>query len=98
MPFATHEGRVCPERFNPQIREFELAHLVAGTLIGRFIAIHSFLPSVTFVRSREERQFRRLPVSGHEGVEVVMVPRILLRSENLFYGRLGVTRLSEAIR
>ncbi len=78
------------EDFNTQVGEIELAHFVAGTGVGGAIAVEGGLPSASFFCVGKEREVGRIPVSGHEGVEIVTVPGVLLDEEDVLDGGAGV--------
>src|SRR5580704_15753089 len=86
MPCAAHEGRVLTEDLDTEGGEFQPAHLMAGTGIRGFVAVERRLPAAGLLGSGEESQVGRVPVTGHEGVEVVMVPGLLLGAEDVLDG------------
>ena len=90
VPGAADEGRFRAEDFNTKIREIQLPHLVARAGVGGAITIERGLPSAGLFGVGEEREVGRIPVAGHEGVEVVMVPGVLLVEEDVLDGGAGV--------
>ena len=90
LPYAANERSVRPENFNTQIRKIQLSHFVAGTGVRSAIPLDRGLPSSGFFCPREERQVGRVPVAGHKGVKVVMIPGILLGQEDVLDGGFGI--------
>src|SRR5579862_3177399 len=62
---------------------------MARTPIRGLVAIEGRLPSSGLFGAGKESQVRRVPVTGREGVEVVMVPGVLLGAEDLLDGSVG---------
>lgn len=63
------------------------------TRVSRPVTIQRSLPSLIFFCSRKKREVRRLPVAGHESIQIVPIPGLLLRAENLFHLGLRTCRL-----
>src|SRR5215467_3766809 len=85
-PGAAHEGRFRAQHFDSQLGKVEIAHLVAGARISSLVAVERGLPAAGRFRIGEESEFGRVPVAGHECIEVVAVPGVLLGMENLLDG------------
>src|ERR1700728_3865494 len=47
------------------------------------VAIQRRLPACGLLAARKESQVWRVPVARHEAVQVVMIPRVLLRAQNV---------------
>src|ERR1700691_5732400 len=99
MPRSTDERRIGAQHFDAQRGELQLSHLVPRTRIRRAVTLERGLPSVTLVRAREKSQVRRIPVTSHEGVEIVAVPGVLLCVQHGLDGSLrGRQRISDFLR
>src|ERR1017187_8775527 len=86
MPGATDESRLWPQHFDAQVGELQRSHLMAGTRIGRLIAVQGRWPSTGLLGAGEESQVGGVPVSRHESVKVVMIPCVLLGAQDVFNG------------
>src|SRR5579862_175951 len=91
VPRAAHERSFGPEDLNAKIREIEFPHFVARTGVSRAIAIERSLPSARLFCIGKERELGRIPVAGHECVEIVTIPGVLLGEQNLLDTGAGVT-------
>src|SRR5713101_2249095 len=89
LPGTADEGRIRAQDLDAQAGEFQLSHLMPGARIGRAITFNRGLPSATFFRAGKERELRRIPVACHEGFQIVLVPRLLLRAEDVLHGSFG---------
>src|SRR5579863_4795392 len=89
MPRPTHESRVGAQHFDSQPGELQLAHFVPRTRVRCAVAVDRGLPSLALGGAGEKRQLRRIPVTGHEGLEIVAVPGVLLRAQYIFDGGLA---------
>src|ERR1035437_3338687 len=63
------------------------------TRIRCSIAVQRRLPSTGLFGASKEGQFRGVPVARHEAVEVVLVPGILLRAEDVLDGIIVRSRI-----
>ena len=86
VPRAAHESGFRTKHLNPQIGKIEFPHFMLWAVIHRFVALERRLPSVILFRAGEKGQFGRMPVTGHEAVEVVVIPCILLSVKHLLDG------------
>src|ERR1700747_844726 len=93
VPLPSDESRIGGEWFNLQAGKFQFAHLLAFALVGLAIAIKRALPPGRALCTRKERQLWRIPITCHEGLEIVTVPSILLIVEHLFDGRSDTGRV-----
>lgn len=82
MVFTADESGVRAERLDAEIREFQFAHVVPRARVGGAVVVEGLLPSAIFVAAREECQVGGVPVSGHEGLEIVTIPGVLLGVED----------------
>src|SRR5437899_2148489 len=67
---ATHQGVIGAEQLDRQLRERELAHLLALALVFFPIAFERRLPTLGLVVTREERQLLGFEVALHEADEI----------------------------
>jgi hypothetical protein len=82
VPLPADESRIGGEWFNLQAGKLQFAHLLAFALVGFAIAIKRALPPGRALCTRKERQLWRIPITCHEGLEIVTIPGILLIIEH----------------
>ncbi len=95
---AAHEGGVGSHQVYVQVVEVELTHFFALSLIALAVMIERGLPALGRIRAGEERQVRRAPVSLHEAFEIVGVPGVYLRLQQMADRELFGIRRTDLLR
>ena len=90
MPGPSHERPLRPQHLNPQIGKIQLPHGVTRTVIRRAISLVRSLPPASLFCSREECEIRRIPIPRHEAIEIMPIPRLLLRRQDMLDRGFGI--------
>src|ERR1700751_5090490 len=85
VPLPADESRIGGEWLNLP-GKFQFALPIAWVLVGLAIAIKRALPPGRALFTRKELQLWRIPITCHEGLDIVAVPGILLIVEHPFDG------------
>jgi len=80
---TAHKGRVGSQQIHIEIIEVELAHFFALSLIALPVMIERGLPALGRIGAGEEGQIRRAPVSLHEAFQIVGIPGVHLRLQQM---------------
>src|SRR5215831_13383531 len=73
---AANQGTLRSKHLDPEVGELQLAHFSIRRLIVLAIALERRLPAFGSTSARKECQSGRVPISRHEGFEVVPVPGV----------------------
>src|SRR5215469_6649456 len=79
---AANKGTLWSEHLDPEVGELQLAHFSICRVIVLAIALERRLPAFGFTSARKECQSGRVPISRHEGFQVVPVPGVDLGLQN----------------
>src|SRR6516162_6038434 len=82
MKLPTNKCALRSEHLDLEVGELQLAHFSICRLIVLTIALERRLPAFGFTGARKECQSGRVPISRHEGFEVVPVPGVDLGLQN----------------